>query len=241
LLLPKSARVVDPAAVKSARGKFCQVCGKYQESGLHVHHIKTRGSGGGDTPDNLVRLCYECHTRVHAGTLKIETVVVRELPGVEEVLQVFTDYRELTESGQWGQAAALTVLKAGLKMTARQISADTGLSPAMIREMLRTYSAFHDESTRVPDLSFYHHRLASRAENPYEWIQKAAENDWSTRQLDEAMKMAGAVSVKARKEKLLAKAEKAFRMVDEVFAEGGEPSEWLYNNLAKLLALAKAS
>lgn len=39
---------------------FCVLCGNYEN--LHVHHIKTRGSGGKDEYLNLVTLCNICHT-----------------------------------------------------------------------------------------------------------------------------------------------------------------------------------
>jgi len=73
-------------------------------------------------------------------------------------VQIFTNFRDQEELGKWQQAAALVILFTGLKMKVKDISAETGLSPALIREMLRTFNAFNDESTRVLDLSFYHHK-----------------------------------------------------------------------------------
>ena len=32
----------------------------------HAHHVKTRGRGGSDEPDNLLALCTEHHGWVHA-------------------------------------------------------------------------------------------------------------------------------------------------------------------------------
>lgn len=29
------------------------------------HHIKSRGAGGNDEPENLLRLCWEHHTQIH--------------------------------------------------------------------------------------------------------------------------------------------------------------------------------
>jgi 5-methylcytosine-specific restriction endonuclease McrA len=34
-----------------------------------VHHIRTKGSGGGDTEDNLICLCVVCHARAHSGEI----------------------------------------------------------------------------------------------------------------------------------------------------------------------------
>lgn len=38
----------------------CVVCG--QTEALHIHHIKTQGSGGSHTYRNLITLCHQCHT-----------------------------------------------------------------------------------------------------------------------------------------------------------------------------------
>ena len=39
----------------------CQICGI--NNTLDVHHIKPKGSGGGDTLKNLITLCRNCHTQ----------------------------------------------------------------------------------------------------------------------------------------------------------------------------------
>jgi 5-methylcytosine-specific restriction endonuclease McrA len=42
----------------------CLKCGKYPQpkSELHFHHVVYRSSGGDDSPDNLIPLCFNCHT-----------------------------------------------------------------------------------------------------------------------------------------------------------------------------------
>lgn len=55
-------------------GHTCQHCkGRSKELTLHVHHIKSRQTGG-NRPDNLVTLCTSCHRNHHEGniTLKIK-------------------------------------------------------------------------------------------------------------------------------------------------------------------------
>lgn len=63
--LPKSCRVIDLEAMRLYRlsHPYCEVCGR---AGTSLHHLKTRGSGGDDTPDNVIRLCMWCDTRVHS-------------------------------------------------------------------------------------------------------------------------------------------------------------------------------
>jgi hypothetical protein len=51
----------------------CLVCGKFVTyESMHPHHIQTRGSGGGDTEDNLICLCGRCHDRVHYSYLTLD-------------------------------------------------------------------------------------------------------------------------------------------------------------------------
>ena len=60
---------------------ICQGCGKFvpvlmEYGGFdpyfcgHVSHTKSRGAGGGDTPDNVKWMCFECHRREHNGRSK---------------------------------------------------------------------------------------------------------------------------------------------------------------------------
>jgi 5-methylcytosine-specific restriction endonuclease McrA len=44
----------------------CEMCKRlFPSNMLAPHHIKTRGSGGGDTLDNLMCLCKFCHYKIH--------------------------------------------------------------------------------------------------------------------------------------------------------------------------------
>ena len=46
------------------RDKYrCRKCGRIAP--LHAHHIVRRSSGGDDSLDNLVSLCFECHRALH--------------------------------------------------------------------------------------------------------------------------------------------------------------------------------
>lgn len=71
-MIPKPKRVVDKKAIEEARKPYCELCGCRE--GVQVHHIKSKGSGGGDTPENLISLCWVCHRKVHDGLIKREVL-----------------------------------------------------------------------------------------------------------------------------------------------------------------------
>lgn len=65
--IQKNKRIKDPAMLKKVKDQakgFCEYCGRYDKS-LHAHHLKSAGSGGNDTPNNLIALCFTCHHMAH--------------------------------------------------------------------------------------------------------------------------------------------------------------------------------
>jgi 5-methylcytosine-specific restriction endonuclease McrA len=51
---------------------LCQGCFRFVPlTDGHIHHIKTRGAGGGDEMSNLCLLCFLCHDAVHRGLIKL--------------------------------------------------------------------------------------------------------------------------------------------------------------------------
>lgn len=48
----------------------CRFCGT--RSGLHLHHIKYRSSGGAHERGNLITLCVACHQEVHSDKKKYQ-------------------------------------------------------------------------------------------------------------------------------------------------------------------------
>lgn len=72
MMYPKPKRIRNRKALEAARRDRCEVCGN--RWGLQIHHIKSRGSGGHDEPQNLICLCVACHNQAHNGKLKRETL-----------------------------------------------------------------------------------------------------------------------------------------------------------------------
>jgi HNH endonuclease len=60
------------ARVQRERLGDCCICGYNQPVSKHIHHIKPTRLGGTNTPDNLVRLCPNCHAEAHAGLITEE-------------------------------------------------------------------------------------------------------------------------------------------------------------------------
>lgn len=67
--VPKIKRIVDKKLLKDKKG-ICEICGK--KGRTEKHHKKTKGSGGNDTKENLIEVCRICHTKIHAGEIKIK-------------------------------------------------------------------------------------------------------------------------------------------------------------------------
>lgn len=63
-MFPKQTRVADKTLLNEFKGSSCAICGK--TDGTVGHHIKTRGSGGGDVRKNLIALCPVHHNEVHS-------------------------------------------------------------------------------------------------------------------------------------------------------------------------------
>jgi 5-methylcytosine-specific restriction endonuclease McrA len=72
--------------------------------GLDIHHIITRGAGGGNEPENLITLCRRHHHDAHAGRLSVDYL--------RSILRRYYGYTYANEEGEcngesqkkgWGQ------------------------------------------------------------------------------------------------------------------------------------------
>ena len=78
---PRGARISDPNLVEEIREQHGScIVGQYGEyggcsdPGIDMHHIHTRGSGGGDVRGNLIRLCRQHHNMAHNGLISRATL-----------------------------------------------------------------------------------------------------------------------------------------------------------------------
>lgn len=232
---PKRKRVIDLEVVRQARKNFCQLCGN-TSGPLHVHHIKSRGAGGDDVPENLVTLCFSCHAEVHNGNLRLDKVIDNpNMPSLEVLIQSWVNSKEQEAEAKWTQGSIVVIMLDLMRMSVNEVASTLGCSSSQVRELAKTFKAFPTPESRAKDLSWYHHRVAAQSKHDAQmWIDLAAQNGWSYRQLEEAMREARAESEDSRKEKALRRAERAFRLVKEVLDAGGGVAEWL---AAKLISL----
>jgi 5-methylcytosine-specific restriction endonuclease McrA len=63
-------------AVLERDGWRCQICGSSDH--LQIHHIRSRGRLGGDTDENLITLCADCHSDIH------RSCAVKDGPGTAD-------------------------------------------------------------------------------------------------------------------------------------------------------------
>jgi hypothetical protein len=87
------------AFVLSRDSYTCQKC-KNKKGKLHVHHIIFRSKGGTDSPENLITLCEDCHTKLHKGEFEIKGIKSKTKHATEigiiksQLKKVFGDFEE---------------------------------------------------------------------------------------------------------------------------------------------------
>lgn len=150
----------------------------------------------------------------------------------EEILELYLFCLEKGESSKWEQAALITIMHDYMGMNPRSIASAVGCSASLVRKLTRTFNTFPKDEDRNPVLSFRHHQIAAYSNDPKGWLAKAADNNWSTRQLQEAVKASVNPQVKIDQE--WNKAEKALLLIKEVIEVGGDPAEWLLEEIKKI-------
>lgn len=71
---PKPKRIEDRKLLDRKRLEPCSACGLEDEERVDPHHLNTVGASGDDLDENVIPLCSEHHTYLHARGL-IDTVL----------------------------------------------------------------------------------------------------------------------------------------------------------------------
>ncbi len=150
------------------------------------------------------------------------------IPSVEELLTEFISagQDEVECSFRRGRVAG-HLLQMGY--TFNTLSQEVKCSPEKIRVLVRTYEAFpKPEDRHYAEMDFYHYRLAARTDNPHHWMEQASINEWSTREMVQALKGNVIEEDKREAERLLFKVK---AMLDDE-----SHGVWFCNELIKLLS-----
>ena len=99
---------------------------------------------------------------------------------------------EADRTVKWGIADYAREALEDLGIPAQQLASDWGFAATTIRKMVRVAKLFPETQDRNPELSFTHYIIASATTNPRQWIETAADHQWSTRDLREAVNVAKA-------------------------------------------------
>ena len=113
------------------------------------------------------------------------------------------------------------------------IAAGIGKSVGYVSARIKTYRAFPEDSMRAKDMSWTHHRYAANTDNPPKWIDEAVKNQYSSRELDRAIKE---LPIDKPKTDWQSKAEKALDDVNAVLSVGGAAARWLMDEISKLVS-----
>ncbi|GIP08249.1 hypothetical protein J1TS5_04190 [Paenibacillus macerans] len=228
------------------------------------HHIRTRGAGGDDRRENQIHLCGWHHKLFHDGNLdrnelilivaKREGKTPEEIadilklsyqeptqlpdppPKVEELLQAYIQVDEQEQETRFIKGQLLdAMLAAGAKQ--KFLSSQIGISPAQIRELVHVYRTFPTPESRIPSLSWYHHRVASRSSKPAVFLSKANDEALSIRDLRKQILLeegAGQL-VKQDEDREQKKAKQVLASVQEILDSGSETAKWLRAVLHQLI------
>jgi hypothetical protein len=171
---------------------------------------------------------------------EIITPVVPAFAGrtLDELLQEYISLQESEDDTHWSKGAVCLVFTEGMGASASKVASWFGISAAQVRELVKTFKAFPEESKRVPDLDWMHHRIAANTLEPDKWIAEAADNDMSTRQMQEKIDVACGKIKSEDSQK--AKAEKALLLTKEVLSEEDASADWLRAQLLDLIMPMKA-
>lgn len=161
---------------------------------------------------------------------------------LEDVVQEYAGYDEVESAAIWAKAELLYYIVEHMKKNGgklkdiyRQLSPCVGCAPETIKVRVRTFQAFPEPHMRAQDKSFTIHRIAAATEEPEKWLDIAIANDYSTRQLTEAITAEKGAKNGVTKDVNEAKAARIVRMAREVLEYGGEPAILLREELTKLL------
>jgi len=106
----------------------------------------------------------------------------------ETDVSVFIQYQQERDDSGWKLAEHATRMRKKYgPNTASKLAAEVNLSAAYLRKLMDAANAFPEEK-RDLGLQISHHIEAAQSDRPEYWLQQAAENNWSVREIRQAKK-----------------------------------------------------
>lgn len=155
------------------------------------------------------------------------------LKTAEDIISSLISLQQDRDHAQFVLGQGVDVLK-DRGLTLKWVASQLRISQTYARQLYQVYRAFPEESDRVAELSWTHHRIATDTGEPHSWIKRAADGQMSTREMIEAVKKETGQEKTPRD-----RAEEAVRKVKKVLEEGGSAADWLLDELEELINNAK--
>lgn len=150
------------------------------------------------------------------------------MESLEELEQSFVDAIQLGRRGHWllGDLCNEAISKHGRGMIGTLASLGR-CTKRYIQQLARVSKTFGEEiREQYPEMPWSLFRVVAGTENPLEWLERAAENEWSEAELRQAIR--GQKPETPRVQKIL-------KAVERVFADGGDEADALEDGLRELL------
>lgn len=132
----------------------------------------------------------------------------------DELLQHIIDLRLQEDEKAWEFAAACAVALEKFQAKPGDIGSQVGYSGKHIKNMSTAFLTFPVEEDRAIELSISHHIACLKADDPKSWLDRAVQEQWSVRQLKQAL--AGQKEKDEEKE-----AERAWAKIEKILEAGG--------------------
>ncbi|WP_382401505.1 hypothetical protein [Lentibacillus salinarum] len=113
----------------------------------------------------------------------------------------------------------MNIILANKSVSKKWLASQLNVSPAQIRVLMQVYRAFPEKQSRMPEMNWYHHRVAANSLDPDYYIREAAAKGLSTREMQDLISDNEKKSTVQRKT-VRATKKKKLRKLESAIAEG---------------------
>lgn len=107
---------------------------------------------------------------------------------LDKLIDVAIDVQRETDEAKWALAAVCYIAVEYMGAKVGTFAESLRCTDVAVRNYVKTFRAFPVEEMRIADLGFSLHTLAAQTDDPERWINEAADNEYSYRQLQQAIK-----------------------------------------------------